>query len=134
MPEGYALNWAAAIIAGVVGVLAMGIMFALSAMLAPRRRSADKAIPYESGIRPAPYTWSQVHIRYYIFGILFLIFDVEAVFLFPWAVVFMQVKQGVGTLFTQSAANAVFYEMVLFIAILGFGILYGWRKGVLQWR
>ena len=134
MPEGYALNWAAAIIAGVVGVVAMGIMFGASAILAPRRRSADKAIPYESGIRPAPYSWSQIHIRYYIFGILFLIFDVEAVFIFPWAVVFMTVKEGVGELYTQSMANAVFYEMLIFIAILAFGIVYGWRKGVLQWR
>ena len=134
MPEGYALNWAAAIIAGIVGVVAMGIMFAASAILAPRRRSPDKAIPYESGIRPAPYSWSQIHIRYYIFGILFLIFDVEAVFLFPWAVVFMGVKQSAGVLYTEAVANAVFYEMLVFIAILAFGIVYAWRKGVLQWR
>lgn len=134
MPEGYALNWAAAIIAVVVGVVAIGVMFGISAVMAPRRPSPDKAIPYESGIRPAPYTWSQLHIRYYVFAILFLIFDVEAVFLFPWAVVFMAVKQGVGGLFTQAEANAVFYEMLLFIAILFFGIVYGWRKGMLQWR
>ena len=134
MPEGYALNWAAAIIAGAVGVVAMGILFAVSALLAPRRPSSDKAIPYESGIRPAPYNWSQIHIRYYIFGILFLIFDVEAVFLFPWAVAFIKVKEGVGELFSQSVANAVFFEMLLFIAILAFGIAYAWRKGVLQWR
>jgi len=134
LPEGYALNWAAAIIAGVVGVVAMGIMFGASAILAPRRRSPDKAIPYESGIRPAPYSWSQIHIRYYIFGILFLIFDVEAVFLFPWAVVFMGVKQATGVLYTEAVANAVFYEMLVFIAILAFGIVYAWRKGVLQWR
>ena len=134
MSEGYALNWAAAIFAGIVAVVAMGLMFAASFVLAPRRPSADKAIPYESGIRPTPYNWSQIHIRYYIFGILFLIFDVEAVFLFPWAVVFMEVKADVGTLYTQAVANAVFYEMLLFIAILGFGIVYGWRKGVLQWR
>ena len=134
MPEGYALNWMAALIAAVVGVVAMGLMFGASAVLAPRRRSSEKAIPYESGIRPTPYSWSQIHIRYYIFGILFLIFDVEAVFLFPWAVIFMGVKAGVGELYTQAVANAVFYEMLLFIIILAFGIAYAWRKGVLQWR
>ncbi len=134
MPEGYALNWTAALIAAVVGVVAMGLMFGASAVLAPRRRSPDKAIPYESGIRPTPYSWSQIHIRYYIFGILFLIFDVEAVFLFPWAVIFMRVKDGVGEVYTQAVANAVFYEMLLFILILAFGIAYAWRKGVLQWR
>ena len=56
------------------------------------------------------------------FAILFLIFDVEAVFLFPWAVVFLD------------SIKAVFYEMIIFIGILAFGILYGWRKGVLHWR
>ncbi len=134
MPDQYALNWAAAIIAVVVGVVAIGVMFGMSALMAPRRPSPEKAIPYESGIRPTPYSWSQFHIRYYVFAILFLIFDVEAVFLFPWAVVFMTVKQGVPTLFTQAMANAVFYEMFLFIAMLFFGIVYAWRKGMLQWR
>lgn len=134
MPEGYVLNWAAAIIGMIVGILAMGIMFAMSAIMAPRRPSARKAIAYESGIQPAPFTQSQFHIRYYIFGILFLIFDVEAVFLFPWAVVFLRVKERVGEVFTQAVANAVFYEMLIFIAILAFGVVYAWRKGVLQWR
>ena len=122
MPEGYAINWAAVVLAGVVGVVAMGIMFAASFLLAPRRRSQDKALPYECGIQPAPYSWSQIHVRYYIFGILFLIFDVEAVFLFPWAVIFLD------------SIPAVFYEMLIFIGILLFGIVYGWRKGALQWR
>ena len=122
MPEGYPINWAAVVLAGVVGVVAMGIMFAASFLLAPRRRSQDKAIPYECGIQPAPYSWSQIHVRYYIFGILFLIFDVEAVFLFPWAVIFLD------------SIPAVFYEMLIFIGILLFGIVYGWRKGALQWR
>ena len=122
MPEGYGLNWTAVIVAVATGLVAMGVMFMASKILAPHRPSADKAIPYESGIRPTPFTWSQHHIRYYVFAILFLIFDVEAVFLFPWVVVFL------------STIDAVFYEMLIFIAILGFGILYGWRKGALQWR
>lgn len=57
---------------------------------------------------------------YYIFAILFLIFDVEAVFLFPWAVVFLD-------------NNVAFYAMMIFLAVLGFALLYGWRKGVLEW-
>jgi NADH:ubiquinone oxidoreductase subunit 3 (subunit A) len=64
----------------------------------------------------------QFHFRYYLFAILFLIFDVEAVFLFPWAVTFVDV------------GKAAFYEMVLFILILGGGLVYAWKKGVLQWR
>ena len=122
MPEGYALNWGAVLIVGGVGVGAVLGMFLTSRLIAPRRPSAIKDTPYECGIPPAPYHWSQINIRYYVFAILFLIFDVEAVFLFPWAVIFV------------GSIPAVFYEMMLFIAILFFGVIYGWRKGVLQWR
>jgi NADH:ubiquinone oxidoreductase subunit 3 (subunit A) len=120
-PEGFAINYTAVVVAALVGFIGMGIMFAASRMLSPRKHSDLKDMPYECGIPPAPYSWSQLHVRYYIFAILFLIFDVEAVFLFPWAVVFL------------TSINAVFYEMLIFIAILFFGIIYGWRKGVLQW-
>ena len=122
MPEGYALNWAAAIIGLVVGFVAMAIMFAASYLLSPKKRTAIKDMSYECGIPPSPYTWSQLNMRYYIFAILFLIFDVEAVFLFPWAMVFL------------NTVDAVFYEMLLFIGILLFGIVYSWKKGALQWN
>jgi len=122
MAEGYAFNYITIVLAGVVGLVGMGIMILANFLLAPRKRSPEKDMPYECGIPPAPFTWSQIHIRYYIFAILFLIFDVEAVFLFPWAVIFLE------------TFSWVFYEMVLFIGILLFGVLYGWRKGVLQWQ
>ena len=121
-PEGFTINYTAVVVTAIVGAIAMGIMFAASFVLSPKRHSALKDMPYECGIPPEPYAWSQLHMRYYIFAILFLIFDVEAVFLFPWAVVFL------------TSIEAVFYEMLIFIAILFFGIVYGWRKGVLQWR
>ncbi len=121
-PEGYAVNWAAIVLAFVVGVAALGAMLAVAAVIAPRRPSAAKSIPYESGILPAPLNWTQFNIRYYVFAILFLIFDVEAVFLFPWALVFLE------------TASYVFYAMILFIAVLLFGVAYAWRKGVLEWR
>ncbi len=122
MPAGYATNWAGVVMAGAIGVLAIMMMFLVNALLAPRRKSALKGIPYECGIVPAPYTWSQMQIRYYVFAIDFLIFDIEAVFLFPWAMTFL------------ARDAVVFYAMVIFIAVLFFGIVYGWRKGVLQWR
>ena len=122
MPEGFAFNWTAVIIVGAVGIAAILGMFMTSYMLAPKRPSAMKDIPYECGIVPEPYRWSQIQIRYYVFAILFLIFDVEAVFLFPWALVFLK------------STPAVFYEMLIFIGILMFGVLYAWKKGVLQWR
>ena len=88
-PEGYVVNWTAVVLAFAVGVVAMGLMLAASTLLSPRRPSKTKGIAYESGILPTPLNWTQFNVRYYIFAILFLIFDVEAVFLFsPWALVF----------------------------------------------
>ena len=121
MAEGYALNYIAVVLAAVVGLLAMGGMLLGSLILAPKRQSEAKELPFECGIPPIPFSWSQIHIRYYIFAILFLLFDVEAVFLFPWILTFL------------TGATWVFYEMILFIGILLFGVLYGWRKGVLKW-
>ena len=122
MPEGYAVNWAAVVLAGLIGFAALGGMLIASQLLAPRRPSEAKNIPYESGIPPTQLNWTQFTVRYYIFAILFLIFDVEAVFLFPWAIVFLD------------TASYVFYAMMVFIGILLFGVAYAWRKGVLQWR
>jgi NADH-quinone oxidoreductase subunit A len=120
--EGYAVNWIAVVIAAVIGTGALMAMLIANILLAPRRPSKEKAIAYESGILPTPLDWTQFTVRYYIFAILFLIFDVEAVFLFPWALVFLE------------TATFVFYAMIIFIAILLFGVAYAWRKGVLQWR
>ncbi len=120
-PEGLTNNYIPVFVAGVVGFVGMAIMFAASYVLSPKKKTPFKDMPYECGIPPAPYSWSQLHMRYYVFAILFLIFDVEAVFLFPWAMVFME------------TISAVFYEMLLFIGILFFGIIYSWRKGALKW-
>ena len=122
MTESYAINWTAVILVALVGFAAILGMFITSRIIAPRRWSEAKDSPYECGIPASPFNWSQIQIRYYVFAILFVIFDVEAVFLFPWALVFL------------SAPPAVFYEMLIFIAILLFGLTYAWRKGVLQWR
>lgn len=122
MAEGYTLNWGIVLIAAALGVVAVGTMFLISYLMAPRRISDARDIPYECGIEPSPFRWSQIQIRYYVFAILFLIFDVEAVFLFPWVLIYLD------------SIPAVFYEMLIFIAILFFGVIYGWRKGVLQWR
>ena len=121
-PEGFDTNWTVVLILAGIGIAAIVGMFMTSYLIAPKRKSAIKEIPYECGIEPAPLIWSQIQIRYYVFAILFIIFDVEAVFLFPWAVIFLK------------STPAVFYEMLIFIGILFFGVVYGWKKGVLQWR
>lgn len=127
-------SWIAIFVATIFGIVAILGMFIVSFILAPKKKSADKLITYESGIRPTPFSWSQIHVRYYIFGILFLIFDVEAVFIFPWAAIFNEIKENVNGEFTLALANLVFYEMMAFIGILILGIIYAWKKGVLEWK
>ena len=123
----FAENWTAVAISAVVAALAIGGMFAASRMLSARRHSDVKLTPYECGIPPTSYNWSNINVRFYIFGILFLIFDVEAVFLFPWAVIFLQQKV------TQD--NPIpFYAMLMFIGVLFFAIIYAWKKGALEWQ
>ena len=114
-------------ISGILAVLAIGGMFAASRVLSARRHSEIKLTPYECGIPSTPYNWSNINIRFYIFAILFLIFDVEAVFLFPWAVIFVQQK-------INEANSVPFYAMMLFIGVFLFAIVYAWRKGVLEWQ
>ena len=114
-------------LSAVVAVAAIGGMFGASRVLSSRRRSAIKLTPYECGIPPTSYSWSNINVRFYIFAILFLIFDVEAVFLFPWAVIFMEQK--------INQANVIpFYAMLMFLGVLFFAIVYAWKKGVLEWQ
>ena len=122
----YAGNWTTVVIAVIIALAAIGAMFAGSHLLSARRRSEVKLTTYECGIPPTPFAWANINIRFYIFAILFLIFDVEAVFLFPWAVVFLQEK---------AVGNPIpFYAMLLFLGMLFFAVIYGWRKGALEWQ
>ena len=122
MPEQYSLEYTAVLIITIAGIGMVLAAFFASMILAPRSKSEAKQIPYECGIPPTGQFWAQLHLRYYIFAILFLIFDIEAIFLFPWAIIF------------KSSGPVIFYEMVLFIAILFFGLVYSWKKGALRWR
>ena len=104
-----------------VGTLFILVMYSMVRMLAPTSRSVAKLEPYECGETVVGQTWAHINIRYYIFAMLFLIFDIETVFLFPWAVIFK--KLGLFGLI----------EMVVFILILLVGLAYPWKKGVLRW-
>ncbi len=115
-------NYLAVLLAALIGASLVFVSLIGARLLAPFSRSREKGTAYECGMLPIGHVRTQVHLRYYLFAILFLIFDVEAVFIFPWAVSFVGVGQ------------AAFYEMVLFIGILAAGLAYAWRKGVLQWR
>ena len=98
----------------------VGAMLGVGRLLRPTRPQPQKLISYESGVDPLG-GWGQAHVRYYLYALLFVMFDVEAVFIFPWAI--------------RLEALGVFglIEMLVFIAILALGLLYAWRKGVLRW-
>ena len=115
-------NYLAVFLASIVGIILVATALIATRVLAPYSKERGKSISYECGMLPIGRVRTQVHVRYYLFAILFLIFDVEAAFLSPWALTF--VKSG----------PTAFYEMVLFIVILGGGLAYAWKKGVLQWK
>jgi len=98
-----------------------GLALLVPRLLAPRKSYALKSQTYECGIETVGDSWVQFRVQYYIFALVFLIFDVETVFLYPWAVAFDQLP-----LFAV-------LEGILFILILVAGLVYAWRKGVLEW-
>jgi NAD(P)H-quinone oxidoreductase subunit 3 len=100
-----------------VPILALSI----SKLIRPKGASAFKDTTYESGIDPRGDSWIQFNIRYYMFALVFVVFDVETVFLYPWAAAFNQL----GLL--------AFVEALIFIAILVIALVYAWRKGALEW-
>ncbi|OLP16289.1 NAD(P)H-quinone oxidoreductase subunit 3 [Leptolyngbya sp. 'hensonii'] len=93
----------------------------MSRLLSPKPIAPSRRTTYESGIEPTGGAWIQFNIRYYMFALVFVIFDVETVFLYPWAVAFNRL----GLL--------AFIEALIFIAILVIGLVYAWRKGALEW-
>ncbi len=105
------------IICGLVPVLALGA----SALVRPKSNRMIRLTTYESGMEPIGGAWIQFNVRYYMFALVFVIFDVETVFLYPWAVAFHQL----GLL--------AFIEALVFIAILVVALVYAWRKGALEW-
>ena len=104
----------------------LGIGFAamllyLSSLVRPSKPGHLKSISYECGMLPIGEPWTQFTVRYYIFALLFMVFDVETVFLYPWALVFKRLGW------------FGFWEMIIFIVILVVGLAYAWSKRVLRW-
>lgn len=107
------------LVAGIV--LVAGANF-LSNLISPKSDNPQKREPYESGMTTIGPTWVQFKVGYYLFAILFLIFDVEVAFLVPWAVVFGEI------------GLTALVEIIIFLAILGLGLGYAWKKGALKWE
>ena len=105
-----------------LGALLVLGMLGVASVLRPVNPTKAKAMTYECGVDPVGSGWSQSYVRYYVFGLLFVIFDVEAVFIFPWAIKL------------EDLGMFGLIEMLIFISILVLGLIYAIRKGVLEWE
>jgi len=115
------------VVYGLIVVLTGATMLILPTVLAPRKEIAGKGLPYECGVPLLGETRQRFSIRFYLVAILFVLFDIETVFLIPWAITYQEllVKPGMGWI--------VIAEMFLFIGILFTGYIYAWKRGGLDW-
>lgn len=120
-------NFATVLIFVLVGLAFAGLALGVAKILRPRNPSYAKMTTYECGELPTGSSWVRFNVRFYLIALFFLVFDVEVIFLFPWAVVFKSLYPvpGLGAL--------VFWEMVIFVTILTIGLAYIWVKGDLDW-
>jgi NADH-quinone oxidoreductase subunit A len=107
----------------VLGVAFVTVSFSANRILAPAHPTPEKLLTYECGVDPVGEGWAHTHVRYYVYAFLYVIFAVDAVYLFPWATVFAAPGFGATTL----------VEMFVFLGFLAVGILYAYKKGVLTW-
>ena len=106
---------------GLAAVFLASLLLGVAAAVRPSRPNAQKLIAYESGVDPVGMGWSQSQIRYYVFALLFVIFDVEAVFIFPWAAS------------VERYGTFGLIAMLIFIVLLLDGLVYAWKRGLLRW-
>ena len=116
------VNYVPVLLATITGFMMVLTAIIASRLLAPFSAEREKGTTYECGMLPIRRASTNVGMRFYLYAILFVVFDVEAVFIFPWALTFVGIGQ------------FAYWLMVIFIAILGLGLGYAWKKGALQWR
>jgi NADH-quinone oxidoreductase subunit A len=105
----------------IIGILLPVVALTAGRLLRPSNPLQEKGITYESGIDPTGESWVRFHVRYYVVALLFVLFDVEAVFIVPWAVAY------------QELGFFALIEMLIFVIFLLIGLLYAWKKKVLKW-
>jgi NADH-quinone oxidoreductase subunit A len=102
----------------------------LSHVVGKRKDSRAKLMPYECGMDPVGSAHQRFSVKFYLIAMLFILFDIEAVFLLPWAVVFKTLSRALG----ESGRAFVFFEMMIFVAVLLVGYVYVWKKGLFEWN
>ncbi len=122
-------QWGSFAVIAVAGIGLYAIIMLLNRIMRPTVPSPLKLSTYECGVEAVGTGWSQMNIRYYVFAFLFVVFDVETVFVFPWAVI-------LGKLDETTTVSPMFAlaEMAIFVLILAVGLVYAWRKKVLVWE
>src|SRR5213594_4151187 len=115
------LAYIALLVSFAIAALVPALFIGAGALLRPRRPSAIKAEPFECGNPPSGPAWGRFSVKFYLTAILFVLFDVEVVFLYPWAVTF------------RPLGMFGFVEMAIFVVVLALGFAYVWRKGALEW-
>ncbi|AQA13333.1 NADH-quinone oxidoreductase subunit A [Streptomyces malaysiensis] len=106
-----------------IGVIFVAVAFGAGRLLRPVVPTPEKLLTYECGVDPVGEGWAHTQVRYYVYAFLYVIFAVDSIFLFPWATVFAAPGFGATTL----------VEMFIFLGFLAVGVLYAWKKGVLEW-
>jgi len=131
MSQSYLSGWAEVLLFIIGGLLFVLVTILVSRWIRPHRPGIEKLTTYESGEEPQGEAWVQFNIRFYIIALIFLLFEVEIVFLFPWATVFADKE-----LIEQTNGAWGWFaliEMVVFIFILALGLGYAWANGFLDW-
>jgi NADH-quinone oxidoreductase subunit A len=121
MPSNYPELYFPVLVQFVIAVALAAGLIAASTFLGKHTRSPLKDTPYESGMAPVGSAHERFSVKFFLVGMIFILFDIEAVFLYPWAVVYRQLK-----LFG-------FFEMIVFVALILVGFFYVWKKGALDW-
>ena len=121
MPTTYPETYFPLLVQIAIAVLVAGALIALSYFIGKRVKDRVKDSPYECGIAPTGSARERFSVKFYLVGIVFILFDIEAVFLYPWAVVYRELKM------------FAFVEMLLFIVLILVGFFYVWKKGALDW-
>jgi NADH-quinone oxidoreductase subunit A len=121
MPTSYPELYFPVLLQVVIAMAVAALMLGLSYLLGQRVRDRVKDLPYESGIIPTGDARQRFSVKFYLVGMLFILFDIEAIFLYPWAVVYRELKM------------FAFIEMLVFILLILCGFFYIWKKGALDW-
>ncbi len=136
-PAGFEAAYDLSVYFPILIYLAVVILFAVGAigaswLIGPRKDTAVKLMPYESGMDPIGDARQQFDVKFYLIAILFLVFDVELLFLYPWAA--LAYRDGVDAVWRDAFGRLVFWEILAFFGSLIVAYVYAWRKGVFAWR